>query len=356
MEVKIVGSGVIGLTAGVCLNIAGHETEIIAEDVPMESNDYKNKEGIATEYATASVKPSTIPNKNLQGMLVDSIDIFDKIVEETDMVELVPHFMGGENFSHPEYRNILHNYEEMEESEYNFPFDSEEGAVFDVHYVHMDKYIKYLIGLYEETGGLIRKTKVSSVDNLKADYVFNCSGYGSRELFGDESLKPVRGHLAYVETDFQISSDKYGGAFSYSYTFNDKKVYCYPHRDMIIIGKTAIHDSSEWEDYSDSDYYKTDRGEDVPKHIINKNKEIIERASDLDIENYSIFGTSGYRPYREEGIRVDEEDDVIHNYGHGGSGVTFSWGSALEAVSFINQKEEVKGNILRKIENHETLF
>lgn len=44
----------------------------------------------------------------------------------------------------------------------------------------------------------------------------------------------------------------------------------------------------------------------------------------------------GLRPYRASGFRVEREmlgeTAVIHNYGHGGGGITLSWGSAQLAV------------------------
>ena len=40
----------------------------------------------------------------------------------------------------------------------------------------------------------------------------------------------------------------------------------------------------------------------------------------------------GLRPFRRGGIRLEAEGRVIHNYGHGGSGFTVSWGCA-EAVA-----------------------
>lgn len=351
MTIKIIGGGVIGLSTGVCLNVAGYDTEILAENIPMESGNYRDKSGIASEYATASVKPSTIPNKDLNKMLRHSIKIYNKLLEETNSVEKHPHFMGGKRFETPSFKDVVDNYNSKKSSDYKFPFSTKSGGVFNVHYLHMNDYLPYLIGLYEETGGIIRKTKINNVDKLDDyEYLVNCTGYNSRELFGDESLKPVRGHLAYVDTGFQLKDEKYDGSFSYSYTFDDKKVYCYPHKEMIILGKTAIHEDDNWESYSD--YYETDSGEDIPKHIINKNREILKDSIGLDIENYDIHGTSGYRPYREEGIRVEKEGNILHNYGHGGSGVTFSWGSAVKLTNKIEPKKDVIREVKKQIQEY----
>jgi D-amino-acid oxidase len=40
----------------------------------------------------------------------------------------------------------------------------------------------------------------------------------------------------------------------------------------------------------------------------------------------------GLRPVRPA-VRVEREGDVVHCYGHGGAGVTLSWGSADEVVA-----------------------
>jgi D-amino-acid oxidase len=49
----------------------------------------------------------------------------------------------------------------------------------------------------------------------------------------------------------------------------------------------------------------------------------------------------GLRPSRSSGVRVEAEKlrdgrAVIHNYGHGGSGFTLSWGCAETALSYVN--------------------
>jgi D-amino-acid oxidase len=45
----------------------------------------------------------------------------------------------------------------------------------------------------------------------------------------------------------------------------------------------------------------------------------------------------GLRPVRQKNVRLEGEEGthIIHNYGHGGSGITLSWGCALEAVERV---------------------
>ncbi|MBT8145867.1 MAG: FAD-binding oxidoreductase [Gammaproteobacteria bacterium] len=54
-----------------------------------------------------------------------------------------------------------------------------------------------------------------------------------------------------------------------------------------------------------------------------------------------IRTVAGLRPFRRQGFRVEAEpmDDklVIHNYGHGGGGITLSWGSSHLATEFALQ-------------------
>ena len=48
---------------------------------------------------------------------------------------------------------------------------------------------------------------------------------------------------------------------------------------------------------------------------------------------------AGIRPYRDGTFRLASETVgskfVVHNYGHGGGGITLSWGCALEVVDMV---------------------
>lgn len=47
----------------------------------------------------------------------------------------------------------------------------------------------------------------------------------------------------------------------------------------------------------------------------------------------------GHRPYRPAGFRVEREQfdakTVVHNYGHGGGGISLAWGSSVLALREI---------------------
>lgn len=52
-----------------------------------------------------------------------------------------------------------------------------------------------------------------------------------------------------------------------------------------------------------------------------------------------ISYTSGIRPYREEGIRLEKEvvhgRQIFHNYGHGGGGLSLGWGCAKYIIESL---------------------
>jgi glycine/D-amino acid oxidase-like deaminating enzyme len=65
--------------------------------------------------------------------------------------------------------------------------------------------------------------------------------------------------------------------------------------------------------------------------------------------------TFGFRPYRKDGVRLEfdtfqrnnKKMRIIHNYGHGGSGVTLSWGCAQNVAELI--VNELKSKHISKL-------
>lgn len=69
--------------------------------------------------------------------------------------------------------------------------------------------------------------------------------------------------------------------------------------------------------------------------------EVIDlKIPDLSEEKIIAYST-GLRPYRKTGIRLEAEKIgdklIIHDYGHGGSGISLSWGCAQEAINIFKK-------------------
>src|SRR5712691_5800325 len=68
--------------------------------------------------------------------------------------------------------------------------------------------------------------------------------------------------------------------------------------------------------------------------------------------NRIIREVVGLRPYRPQGFAVEAErlgeKLLVHNYGHGGAGVTLSWGTASLAVDLLSVPGAVATGSLRR--------
>jgi len=64
--------------------------------------------------------------------------------------------------------------------------------------------------------------------------------------------------------------------------------------------------------------------------------------TDWTLESPNVEPTVGHRPFREGGIRLEKEDKngvtFVHNYGHGGAGLTLSWGTAHAAIDLVSSQ------------------
>jgi hypothetical protein len=125
-------------------------------------------------------------------------------------------------------------------------------------------------------------------------------------------------------------------------------VYFYPIGDKWIWGGSRqegiLNKKGCWEGL---EYYQTTKIDniDIPKPIIELNKEILNHSFGFDIQSTEdIRAFIGYRYSRKHtkhGLRIEAEErygkNIIHNYGHGGAGVTLSWGCALKVLHLIDK-------------------
>ncbi|MFC8829155.1 FAD-dependent oxidoreductase [Streptomyces sp. NPDC057137] len=183
--------------------------------------------------------------------------------------------------------------------------------------IDMPTHLRYLEERLRAAGGSVEQRAVGDLAEAAAEasVVVNCSGLGARELVPDASVFPVRGQLVVVENpgieEWLVSKD--GGTGGTSYLF--------PQPFGLILGGTA--EDHAWDPHPDPATAAA----------------IVERCAALrpEVRGARVLAHRvGLRPARP-GVRVEAGQlpggaRLVHNYGHGGAGVTVAWGCAEEAA------------------------
>lgn len=174
--------------------------------------------------------------------------------------------------------------------------------------------------------------KIEQVQRRYApDLIINCAGLGSRNLIGDRHCIPVQGGwLLYNNSSIYehpivkeahcttIQENKEGGNF----------IFIVPRgTDKLIVGGFAVANDCSTECTTDNPLFK---------RIIKQNTRLLPWLKDIKPITHRV----GLRPFHQKGVRLEVDNSydvpVIHNYGHGGSGVTLSWGCALNVNKLIS--------------------
>jgi glycine/D-amino acid oxidase-like deaminating enzyme len=108
---------------------------------------------------------------------------------------------------------------------------------YDTMYIETGRYLRQMLRDLQIAGGKIEVRRFATpadIATLPESLIFNCTGLGSRELFGDVDLHPVRGQLAILEPQPEVQYAVTGGPG-----------YMFPRPDGIILGGTFEHD--QWD-------------------------------------------------------------------------------------------------------------
>jgi D-amino-acid oxidase len=311
VDAIVVGAGVVGLTTAISLAEAGLATRVLAADPPERTTSYvagaiwgpsrTSTAGPTLEWARVSL---TV----LSELAADPRAAIRQV--SGVMVQAAP----GPG---PDWLAMLPDQRPLGAAEVPHGFAS--GWRYTAPIVSMPAYLAYLTRRYQRGGGEITIGPVSSLRALPAPLIVNCTGMGARDLVPDPLVVPVRGQVVVVAnpglTEFyRAPSD------------GPESVYAFPHEDVVVLGGTA--DEGAWDLTPD---------EDATRRILR----------DCAVACPPLLGARivavrvGLRPYRPE-ARLEAEDlgggrVLWHNYGHGGAGVTLSWGCARELTRAIRQ-------------------
>lgn len=385
-RIIIIGAGVSGITTGLVLQLFGYPTVIYAKNT-IDNFNCKGDPAFASRYPAASIIPHTVYTDNLERLFRQSQSIFYRLRKACFKgLTLHKHFEVFEfEREQPPYLEWMFNVRSIEQQN-DLPRRKETdklfGWVFDCFFTDWPVYFPRLTQLYLKSGGQIHRQKLTSGDipKLPSDIIVNCSGLGSCDLFEDDSPHEIgRGHLLHIK-DAPIYRNSEHQIISYNYTpkadvYSDDNgdpvdVYWYPRKDGWILGGSrqfgTIDNSGKWNGGEVKCDSYTQGDISYPKQILDLNKKILKESYGLELETYQdISAFKGYRYIRsrKNGLRLESEilnkKTIIHNYGHGGAGITLSWGAALGvarmAASVRNRtvKTKIKSdqNTLKKLQN-----
>ena len=303
-RVVVVGAGVVGLSCAVRLQQAGHQVDVIARDLPLETTSavaaaiWYPYRALPVERVTAW---SAATYNELAGLAKDP-DTGVRMVEGTEL--------HRQPTPDPWWRSAVPALTRVTA----MPPPYVDGWTFRTPVVEMPLYLRWLTTQVTEAGGTLTRMALGGPP-VGGDVVVNASGLGARLLAEDPTVAPVRGQVLYVE---QFGLERW-------WLDGEGPTYVVPRSHDVVVGGTD--DEGEWSRTPDPA---------TAARILERAAVLVPELTRARVLRHKV----GLRPARPA-VRLEEDRDVsrlhrvIHCYGHGGAGVTLSWGCATEVAALV---------------------
>jgi D-amino-acid oxidase len=293
-DVVVVGAGVIGLTSAIRLREAGARVALVAADPPAET--------VSAVAAAVWYPTRTDPDPRV---LAWAGETYDELARQAAAgvpgVVMRRTRMLVQASDDPWWARVVPDFEDH-------------GRAWRFT-VEMGPYLDWLVARLAGAGVALERRRLRHLAEAGelAPVVVNATGLAAGELCADAAVVPARGRIVLVanpgiETSVREEHHPAGMA------------YVHPRSRDVVLGGTF--EPGEW-----------DTGPD-PRVAAG----IVARCTELvpELAGAAVLGErAGLRPVRRGGPRVGPDPDplpggarLIHNYGHGGAGVTLSWGCA----------------------------
>ena len=315
MKIVVVGAGVSGLTCAVALLEASRGSRVGAEVVVLTAGA---PSGTVSAVAGAMVGP-VFGSGDARSLAWErrSDLVFRELARDpaTGVRLLAGRLLAAQELGPglppwveqvPGYRSALTGSQ--------LPPGFVSGFAAELPFADMPVYLSWLAGRVQALSGRIEQRVVRNLGEAGADVVVNCSGLGARQLADDDTVEPVWGQHVLVRAPFVDEFVFEGGASA-------DGISIVPHRRGVLLGGVRR----------------------PGRHLLMPDGQIaaetIDRAAVAipELASAPVLGVEvGLRPGRPQ-VRLEAEQAagmaVVHNYGHDGTGVFWSWGCAADVVA-----------------------
>lgn len=311
VDVLVVGAGVSGLTSALCLADTGLTVRVLTHQPPLRTT---------SAVAGAIWGPYVVDDSRVPDWSMRTLSALERIAgDDGSGVRLVCGLEASREPARPPFwAPHLRDFALCEPAE--LPAGFMTGWRYSVPVLDMPVYLDYLCQRLDDLGVRVELlpaplVTLEAVAGL-ARTVVNCTGLASRHLVSDPEIFPVWGQLVVTE------NPGITGFFS-DYPESGEPTYFISHKDYVVLGGIVTPHRED-----------ADPDPNVANRIVARCARVEPRLTRARILGHRV----GLRPSRPR-VRLERalhgDFPVIHNYGHGGSGVTLSWGCAMDVVTLI---------------------
>ena len=312
MRVVVVGAGISGLTAALRLSEAGHDVRVVAAAAP-EHTTSSVAAALWYPYRALPREAVTRWSAVTYGVLAGLVSTPGAGVRLRTGREL---FLEAQ--PDPWWRDAVPALDRVATAD--LPAGFRDGYLLQVPVVDVSVHLPWLVSTLAARGVGLEERELDGLEQADpwGDVVVDCTGLGAAALTGDEDLVPVRGQVVLVG---QVGVEEWLLAQSDPQALT----YVVPRERTVVLGGTAHVGAT---DLAPDD--------STAAAVVERCAALVPALRGAPVLAHKV----GLRPTRSS-VRLEAGEladgrPVVHDYGHGGAGVTLSYGCAADVVRLVD--------------------